>query len=147
MTEENTLVAKSTDVIPTDSESFKSMSPDHKRASHEAQEGLERQVADRTARLAQAYEPLIHEIKERQHSEAPEKGDADWAAPPSDYGPRPSRTTVIVLLACIALGCAIGTFFGTRTGDTGFSIVVGAMFSTAIGTVGVFLHWLVTVGR
>jgi hypothetical protein len=58
MITQNTLVAKPTEVIPTDSKSFKSMSPDPKRALRKAQEGLERPVADRTARLAQTNEQL-----------------------------------------------------------------------------------------
>ena len=69
MIKQNTLVAKPTEVIPTDSKSCKSISPDHKRALRKAQEGLERQVADRTAKLAQANEQLRHEIKERRHAE------------------------------------------------------------------------------
>jgi signal transduction histidine kinase len=39
------------------------------RALRKAQEGLERQVTDRTARLAQANERLRHEIKERRQAE------------------------------------------------------------------------------
>jgi hypothetical protein len=147
MIEQNTLVAEPTEVIPTDRKSFKSRSPDHKRAFRKAQEGLERQVVDRAARLTPANERLRHEIKELRHAEEPKSSDADLAHPPSDYGQNPSRTTVIVVLACIALGCATGTFLGTKNGEMGFSIVFGASFGMASGTSGVFLQWLATVGR
>jgi len=69
MIEQNTLVAKPTEVIPTDSTPFKSVSPDHKRELHKAQEKLERRVADRTVRPAQANEQLRHEIEERRRGE------------------------------------------------------------------------------
>lgn len=55
--------------VPTDSKSFQSISSDHKRALRKAREGLERQMADRTATLAQANEQLRHEIKERRRAE------------------------------------------------------------------------------
>ena len=58
MFKQNTLVAEPTEVIPTDSKSLR-----------KAQEGLERQVADRTTKLAQANEQLRHEIKERRQAE------------------------------------------------------------------------------
>ena len=63
MIEQNTLVAKPTAIILTDS------TPDHKRALRKAQEGLERGAADRTARPAQANEQLRHEVEERRHAE------------------------------------------------------------------------------
>ena len=40
----------------------------HQQALRQAQEQLERQVADRTARLAQANAHLRHEIRERRQS-------------------------------------------------------------------------------
>ena len=58
MTEENTLVAERTEVIPADSKSLR-----------KAQKRLERPVADSAAGLAQANEQLRHEIKERRHAE------------------------------------------------------------------------------
>jgi signal transduction histidine kinase len=69
MIKQNTLGAEPTDVIPTGSTSFKSVSPDQDRASRKAHKGLERRVADRTARLAQANEQSRHEIKELRHVE------------------------------------------------------------------------------
>ena len=63
MIEQNTLVAKPTEIIPTDS------TPDHKRALRKAQEGIERRAVERTARPAQASEHLSHEIKERRNAE------------------------------------------------------------------------------
>ena len=68
MSEEKSLLAKPTEVIPTDSKSFKSISPDDKRALPKAQEGVERRVVP-AAGLAQANEQLRHEIKERRHTE------------------------------------------------------------------------------
>ena len=69
MIEQNTLVSEPAQVVPTDSKSFRNISPDHKRALRKAQEGLERPVPDRTASLAQANEQLRHEIQERRHAE------------------------------------------------------------------------------
>ena len=69
MIKQNTLVAEPTEVIPTDSKSFQTISPDHKRQLRKAQDGHERRVVDHTARLAQANEQLRHEIKERRHAE------------------------------------------------------------------------------
>ena len=45
MITQNSLVAEPTQVISADSKSFKSISPDHKRALRKAPEGLERRVA------------------------------------------------------------------------------------------------------
>ncbi len=58
MTEESTLVAEPTEVMPADSKSLR-----------KAQEGLAQRVADHAARLAQANEQLRHEIAERRHAE------------------------------------------------------------------------------
>lgn len=69
MIKQNTLIVKPTEVIPTDSKPSKSASPDRKRALRKAREGLERPLADRTARLAQTKEQLRHEIKRRQDAE------------------------------------------------------------------------------
>jgi signal transduction histidine kinase len=69
MFKQNTLVAKPTKVLPADSKSFTSISPDHKRALRKAPERPERQMAGRTARLAQANEQLRHEIKVRRQAE------------------------------------------------------------------------------
>ena len=69
MIEQNTLVAEPAQVIPADRKSFRNISPDHKRALGKAQEGLERPLADRDTRLAQANEQLRHEIQERRHAE------------------------------------------------------------------------------
>jgi hypothetical protein len=44
MIKQNTLVAKPTEVIPADSTSFKSLSPNHKWALRKAPEGLERPI-------------------------------------------------------------------------------------------------------
>jgi signal transduction histidine kinase len=63
MTAQNTLVAKPVEVIPTDG------TLDQKGALYKAQEGLERRVADRTARPAQASEHLRREIEERRQAE------------------------------------------------------------------------------
>jgi hypothetical protein len=147
MIEQDTLVAKPSEFIPTNRTSFKSKSPDHKRSFRNAPKRLERQVADRAARLTPANEQLTQEIKEHRRAEDPEKSDVDSARPPSDYGQNPSRTTVIVVLACIVLGCATGTFLGTKTGEMGFSIVFGASFGMVIGTLGRFLYWVATMGR
>jgi signal transduction histidine kinase len=64
-----TLVAEPTEVVSSDGKSFKSISPDQKRALHAAQEGFEGPKAHRNARLAQVNEQLKHEIKERRHAE------------------------------------------------------------------------------
>jgi len=69
MIKQNTSVAKPADVIPTNGKSFKSMSPDHKRALSETQEGLERPLAESADRPAQVNEQLRHEVKERRHAE------------------------------------------------------------------------------
>ena len=47
MIKQSTLVDKPSEVVPTNSKSFKSISPDHKRALRKAQKGLGRRVADR----------------------------------------------------------------------------------------------------
>jgi signal transduction histidine kinase len=59
MFKQNTFVAKPTEVIPTNGKSLPKA----------VQEGLERRLPDRAARLAQANEQLRHEIKERRHAE------------------------------------------------------------------------------
>jgi len=69
MIKQSTLIAEPTEVIPTDSKSFQTISPDHKRQLRKAQDGHERRVVDHTARLAQANEQLRYEIKERQYVE------------------------------------------------------------------------------
>jgi hypothetical protein len=102
-------------------------------------------LTDRKAKESYGISPPRQEIKEQRRAEDSEKSDADWARPPSDYGQKAIRTTVIVLLVCIALGCAIGTFLGTKSGEMGSSIVVGA-FGMAFGTLFVLL-WLATAGR
>ena len=67
MIKHNTSVAEPTEVIPTNGKAFKSIS--HKRALRKTQEGHERQVAESSARPAQANELLRHEIKVRRHAE------------------------------------------------------------------------------
>jgi signal transduction histidine kinase len=59
MIKQNTLVAKPTEVIPTDSKSFLRRAP----------EGLERLVAGNAARPAETNEQLRHEINERRRAE------------------------------------------------------------------------------
>ncbi|MHB8861870.1 MAG: sensor histidine kinase [Pirellulaceae bacterium] len=69
MIKQNTLIVEPTEVIPPDSNSFQTISPDHKRKLRKAQEGHERRVEDHTARLAQANDELRHEIRERRYAE------------------------------------------------------------------------------
>ncbi|MHB9068592.1 MAG: hypothetical protein ACYC4B_32885 [Pirellulaceae bacterium] len=69
MIKQSTLVVEPTEVIPTDSKSFKNISPDYRRKLRKAQDGHERRVVDHTARLAQANEQLRYEIKERRYVE------------------------------------------------------------------------------
>ena len=58
MFKQNTFVAKPTEVIPT-----------NRKSLPKAQDGLERRVPDRTARLGQVNEQLRREIKERRRAE------------------------------------------------------------------------------
>ncbi len=69
MIQQSTLTVESTEVIPTDSRSFKNISPDHTHKLRKAQDGHERRVVNNTARLAQANEQLRREIKEHRYAE------------------------------------------------------------------------------
>jgi hypothetical protein len=59
MTEERHLVAEPAQIIPADSKSFKSISPNHKGALRKGREGIELLEADHVARPAQANERLF----------------------------------------------------------------------------------------
>ena len=66
MIKQSKLMVEPTEVIPTDGEPLKNISPGHKRRFRNAQDGHERRVADHIARLTQANEQLRYEIQERR---------------------------------------------------------------------------------
>ncbi len=69
MTQQSTLTVESTEVIPTEYQSFEIFSLDHTYDVNEAQERHERRVLNGTARLTQASEQLRREIKANRYVE------------------------------------------------------------------------------